>query len=546
MGNKREPRYKLDNPNLLKSEATLSQFLNSLSDLALLIDTNGYVLFCNEYGSQIIHKPLHEIVGHCLWDIFTPKATSFRKSITEDVIKTKKPNRVVDHQAQTTFDTIVTPILDSKGRVIKLGILSRDISHSLQLEKALKRSQERLHEEEVVQHIAARAESLARLAEGINAHLDLEIVLNSVCEETARTTGYPICSVLLVNEYGDGMYVAAATGPSIGSQKTMRPAPLSLYKMYQQSSEDALIIPDVYELPDLHDPNLVSLLEARTFIAVKIQQDAQLIGLLTVSSQNDVKVPTQEDIEFITAIAHQAAIAITNARLFEQLLAGRARLQALSQKLVATQEIERKNLARELHDEIGQMLTSLNISLSMASKAGSSNGNGQSFQLELTRAQELVNKLLQQVRDLSLDLRPALLDDLGLLPALLAYFDRYSNLTNIRVNFKHTGCEKRFSPETEVTAFRIVQEALTNVARHAEVIDVDVRIWVDPDGIHIQVEDRGVGFDVQKLNYIDSIGISGMRERSILCAGSLEIDSQPGLGTCLTANLPLYQHEGRA
>jgi len=144
------------------------------------------------------------------------------------------------------------------------------------------------------------------------------------------------------------------------------------------------------------------------------------------------------------------------------------------------------------------------------------------------------------VREMSLNLRPAMLDDLGLLPTLLWHIERYSALTNIRVAFKHTQLEGRFPPEVETAAYRLVQEALTNAARHADAREVTVRLWATADVLGVQVEDNGVGFDVQAaLSAGESSGLSGMRERVALLAGHLNLESSPGAGTCLTAELPL-------
>jgi signal transduction histidine kinase len=162
----------------------------------------------------------------------------------------------------------------------------------------------------------------------------------------------------------------------------------------------------------------------------------------------------------------------------------------------------------------------------------------------LSQAQSLVNQLLKQVRDLSLDLRPALLDDLGLLPALISLFERYTAQANIQVEFKHSGLERRFAPEIESAAFRIIQEALTNVARYAQVENVAVRLWANEEILGVQVQDQGVGFDPEAIDLArPTSGLSGMRERANLCGGQVEIESEPGGGTCLTAEFPLRSED---
>lgn len=211
-----------------------------------------------------------------------------------------------------------------------------------------------------------------------------------------------------------------------------------------------------------------------------------------------------------------------------------AALQTVSSRLLAVQESERKHLARELHDEIGQLLTGLRLMLNPK------NSDADVRELRLEHARAIVDDLLGRVRRLSFDLRPADLDQFGLLPALLAFFDRFTEQTGLLVDFKHNGMERRFASELETAAYRIVQEALTNVARHAGVAGVIVRAWTDHDMLTLRIEDRGHGFDPESVwKNARSSGLSGVRERAILLGGRLMIDSEPGSGTTITAELPL-------
>jgi signal transduction histidine kinase len=132
-----------------------------------------------------------------------------------------------------------------------------------------------------------------------------------------------------------------------------------------------------------------------------------------------------------------------------------------------------------------------------------------------------------------------LLDDLGLLSALLWHFERYAHVTGVRVHFEHSGIDRRFDPEVETGAYRIAQEALTNVARHARVCDATVRIWADEHVLRLEMTDRGAGFDQTAAELRRSSGLTGMRERAALLGGRLTIDSSPGSGTRVLAELPL-------
>jgi PAS domain S-box-containing protein len=221
--------------------------------------------------------------------------------------------------------------------------------------------------------------------------------------------------------------------------------------------------------------------------------------------------------------------------LMTQVIAAHERLQALSRQLVRMQEIERRNLSRELHDEIGQSLTGLKMMLDVALKTP------EKAAVSLRQAQVLLNELIGKVRELSLDLRPGMLDDLGLLPALLWLFDRYTMQTNVQISFKHAGIDgQRFASEMETAAYRLIQEALTNVARHAGVDEAQVQVAVSHNTMHIEVGDRGRGFDPRAvLTSGYAAGLSGLRERAVLLGGQFAIESMPGHGTRVIADLPV-------
>jgi signal transduction histidine kinase len=214
---------------------------------------------------------------------------------------------------------------------------------------------------------------------------------------------------------------------------------------------------------------------------------------------------------------------------------GAKHLADLSRRLLEVQEDERRHLARELHDEIGQLLTGLKLSLEACLRLPA-----EAMRVRLGQAQGLVSELIVQVRDMSLDLRPAILDDFGLLPALLWQIERYQSQTRVHVTLEHDGLDRRFAPELETAAFRIVQEALTNVARHAAVDEAMMCLGVAGERLIVQVADQGTSFDAQAAMAAGrTSGLAGMRERAGLVGGRLLVESTPGAGTLVRAELPL-------
>lgn len=214
-------------------------------------------------------------------------------------------------------------------------------------------------------------------------------------------------------------------------------------------------------------------------------------------------------------------------------------LRLMSQRMLDIQESERRRIARELHDEIGQALTGVKMMIEMAERQGTlSSPPG------MAAIDKAIEDMLTQVRELALELRPAILDNIGLLSALLWYINRYTEQTGIRVEFSHSGLDHRLAPEVEIGVYRLVQEALTNVARHADVQLASLRMVATADALTIVIADQGRGFHADAaLAESTSIGLTSMRERVELLGGTLSITSLPGAGTTIVAELPLsYAH----
>jgi PAS domain S-box-containing protein len=241
-----------------------------------------------------------------------------------------------------------------------------------------------------------------------------------------------------------------------------------------------------------------------------------------VANYRDViaRKQAEEAMQLAQAFAAQAATALHNARLF-------AHVQRLSRALLEVQERERHHLARELHDELGQMLTALKLRLGLPPTTPADR-----VQARLCEARALAEGLITQVRELSLRLRPAMLDDLGLVPALQWYVERYETHTQIAVTFRHSGLEGRLPPAVETAVYRVIQEAPTNIARHARVRTARVQLWVDAERLYLEVADQGVGFAVAGvLARSMTSGLAGMRERVALVGGQHQSASASAAAT---------------
>ena len=214
------------------------------------------------------------------------------------------------------------------------------------------------------------------------------------------------------------------------------------------------------------------------------------------------------------------------------------KLQVLSRRLVEAQESERRHLARELHDELGQTLTVAQLNLQSLLQAGNC-GDVPRLQASL----EAVECVLEQVHDLALNLRPSILDDLGLEPALTWLTNRQSELGGFKCEFNTEELPSRLDSLLETECYRIVQESLTNVMRHARANAVTVDLRRDGEQLCLRIRDNGIGFDVpvtrEKAVLGTSLGLLSMEERAALAGGHFKVNSSPGQGTEVHACFPL-------
>ena len=223
-------------------------------------------------------------------------------------------------------------------------------------------------------------------------------------------------------------------------------------------------------------------------------------------------------------------------RVNRELELSHERLRALSRRLLEIQEEERGRLARDLHDDIGQALTALKIQVESLRLAAVEPGQ----RVRVDECVDTIQSTLERVRQLSLSLRPPQLDDLGLAAALRSHLDRQARVAGLAPHFDAEDAPHEIAPETETACFRVAQEAITNVLRHARARNLWVRLFDSGGRLALSVRDDGQGFDVRNVR---GLGLAGMEERTALAGGSLELHAFPGKGTVVLATFRLEASE---
>jgi signal transduction histidine kinase len=283
----------------------------------------------------------------------------------------------------------------------------------------------------------------------------------------------------------------------------------------------------------------------RRGIAVPVVSHDQPIGTLYLEGRPGAMLFSAADLPTVTAIARQLAIAIERVQLYIELQHKEELRGQLLQRAVSAQEEERKRIARELHDDTGQVLTALAMGLTGLENTLPVDPGLAQRQLAELRA--LGVRALDGLRQLISDLRPSLLDDLGLVAALRWYADDYSQRMSIATQLEVSGDKRRLPPEVETILFRIVQEALTNVAKHAAACNVLVRLEFGTATVRLTVHDDGRGFNPAAVLGAGprrwAWGLLGIQERVALAGGDFEIESQPGAGTSLRVQIPIEDRD---
>ncbi len=368
-----------------------------------------------------------------------------------------------------------------------------------------------------------RRRALVEAGIALTSDLSLEAVLDKLVRTAAELTGARYAALGVVDSAGIALErfithgLTPAEHEAIGALPTGKgvlgtlirdPRPLRLHDLGSH--------PHSVGFPPEHPA-------MRTFLGVPVLLRGVSYGRLYLTEKSGGVDFTEEDEEVVTLLAAQAAVAMD--------LSQRVERDAL-RRAVGAQEAERRRLARELHDETGQALTSILLGLAVVEQAR----RPEDVAVALAELRALVVETLQDVRRLAVELRPKALDDFGLEPALRRLGHSVREGTGLDVQVEVRLGRERLPPEVETTVYRIVQEALTNVLKHADAQHVSVVLTGKNDTLSVVIEDDGKGFE--PTSGVDRLGLAGMRERVALLDGRLLVDSSPGRGTTLVLELP--------
>jgi signal transduction histidine kinase len=376
-----------------------------------------------------------------------------------------------------------------------------------------------------------QAEELATLNDSSKTFLDsfdIVSIYQTICHLAVSRLGLDVAWIEApVDEGGEVQPVAIAglSGEAIAIQKSMWEG------YFAPQMENAALIGTIADIPpsNFHD------FTYNAYAVFPLVFSNRPIGTLKLLSKRKDFFSEDKQI-LIQSYANLGAVAIQNTWLFNEVRMSNRQLHALSQRLMKAHENERLHLSRELHDESGQLLAALAVQLGLLERDAD---HPETVRSRIAELKNTSNAIQENLHRLAVNLRPASLDHLGLVTTLQQYIKEFSRQYNINVEFEAVGMQdKRLPIEIETALFRIVQESLTNVVLHAQATRVDVLLSLTDQHVSAIIEDNGVGFIPTSATVDDQLGLFGMRERIEMLDGTFTIESSPGKGTTVKAQVP--------
>ncbi|MBS3784711.1 MAG: GAF domain-containing protein [Anaerolineae bacterium] len=404
-------------------------------------------------------------------------------------------------------------LITTFGKQIGVGVenaqLHRDVERQLHIQRRLNEVAEKITSELELDRILPK---VLQISEEL---IETDCGFIALFDPATKRLSYPY----LHNLPQDLTNVTVSKGEGVAGEavSAMQPVTISDYQTYPNA------------VPAFLKAGLVSV------VAVPIVSGSQSFGTLAVGSLREAKSFSATEVATLAGVGRQAGIAIDNARLYEN-------MRYYARQITRAQEDERKRIAREAHDETAQILVALSRRLDVL--MASPNLPHDAFKDRLEGIRELTTDALQSVRRFSQDLRPPVLDDLGFVAAIRG-LTRNVEEAGVRTTLEVSGSPYRLSPEEELVLFRIAQESLNNVRRHAEASRARVMVSFNDDSVQMTVEDDGRGFDAPN-KFVDlvasgKLGLIGMHERARILGGTLRIESKPGEGTRVLINAPVHK-----
>jgi PAS domain S-box-containing protein len=519
-------KYSRSQDALTASQGFARNIIDSSLDMIIAVDQDRRIVEFNRAAEETFGYRRDEVLHQSVDILYADPpvgATIHERTVSQGRSVQQVYNRRKNGEVFPSY-LAASVLTDAHGKPIGLMGISRDISELRRAEQELER----------------RADEFSALYEttrDLATQYHLPTLLKTIVERATKLLKAPGGGIYLFDRERSDLHFEAAKGaynPVTGTRITLGEGMAGRVAQTRQP-----MIVDDYRSSECRSPRYEGMPIAAV-VEVPMLYGGELVGVLVVDeTETATRKFTEADTRLLDLFATHAASAVHNATLFEQVRTSRERLQMLSNSLIRAQEMERRNIARELHDEIGQVLTGVQLN----AQAIESFLSDDSARARLHENMVAIENVMHQVRDLSLALRPSVLDDFGLTAALKWLVSRQPHVAGQEIQFTADHVEPRLNADIETVCFRIAQEALTNAIKHANASRVSIELKKRAKELELLIHDDGVGFDVERAvehaTAGASLGLLGMYERVVLIGGRIDIESTLGQGTRVRARFPV-------
>jgi PAS domain S-box-containing protein len=529
--------HKKTDDALQASQEKLKNVFASIKDSITITDLKGNIVDCNQAALDLFGlSSKKEALESSILDFVAAKERSRVKTGLRDVLEQRSVKDVEytllrKDKKEFPGEVSSSAVKNASGEPVGFVGITKDISERKKAEEALRKSKD--------------LNTILRISYRISQVLELDKMLKLACEETAKALEIDRCAVVLVDEKEKtvvvkAVFIKSQPHPDVLGEKIVIEDFADLNKMYGKD-------PKILHLPMIEKAFLSRKAKEyfkntmmKSLLIVPIEIGKKPLGYLSVATMEKEKTFTEAEIVFVQTLANHLAIAIENAKLMEIVNQHSEDLKVLSSQVIKAQEQERKKIAGELHDEIGQLLTAMKMNIDSLGKELPSSLPSAKERIDDLR--EISSQSLEYVRNMTQELRPTILDDFGLVPALNWHIKNFAKRYDIEVQLKTNNFECRLPFEVETILYRIAQEGLNNIAKHSQAKNVLVLLERKNSFIFMKIKDDGIGFEVERvLDHTKpkrGLGLFSIKERVSLLKGTFNLFSKPKKGTRLEIKIP--------
>ncbi|HUU64231.1 MAG TPA: GAF domain-containing protein [Dehalococcoidia bacterium] len=519
-------------------DITLQDVVDSIEDEFLVIDSEYRVRMANFTVQGRIQQRTKSLIGGLCYQVLHDRnrpcsaplwECPLRKVLESGTITTViHPDRVLGTNRYLKITAY--PLRDSRGNATGIVELRRDVSAERDLESQILR---RHHQLLALSHITSAVSGL----------WDLDAILKIALDNVLEIINGDIGGILLLDEGTQDLRYRVQRGLSAKYAEEVRMRKGEGIGGTVAQSGEPMLSENISQDPRAAHPDLISAEGLKGFISIPLKAKDQVVGVMNLASHVAGRF-SADDVSLLSSIGDYLGTAIEHARLHARLESAGKRYQTLLQHSLSAQEDERKRIARELHDETSQSITSLTLNLQAIIQMAEMKGIEDTELMEkIKMTHSYAIHAGHEVVKLMKELRPTLLDELGLPAAIHRYAKDTLQVQGIEVSAEFIGTEERLSPEVEVTLFRVAQGVIGNILEHSMAKNTSIKLVCSVSECQLCIEDDGQGFNVDKITRVDpsgrGAGVFTMKERVKLVGGVCHIDSRPGQGTRVVVNVPL-------